>query len=213
MRHALDFVLVTLVLTDLVLLGSSRLTACIRLVAAQGVLLAFLPLALTWPELEVAAMALAASTLLVKGVAFPLVLERAMRDARARREIEPFVGYTPSLLVGLGMLGAGTWLADRLSADVVRSPLMVPVALSMILTGLFFVISRKKAVSQVLGYLVLENGTYVLGISLLSETPFLVELGMLLDVFVAVFVMGIAIFQINREFDHIDVDQLDSLKG
>ena len=79
--------------------------------------------------------------------------------------------------------------------------------------GLFLIVSRKKAISQVLGYLVMENGIYVLGIWMVVEVPMLVELGVLLDAFVAVFVMGIATYQIRREFDHIDVDQLDSLKG
>jgi len=65
---------------------------------------------------------------------------------------------------------------------------------------------------QVVGYLVLENGSYIFGVALAQDEPFLVEMGVLLDIFVAVFAMGIAIFHINREFDHIDVDQLTSLK-
>jgi hydrogenase-4 component E len=74
------------------------------------------------------------------------------------------------------------------------------------------IVSRKKALSQVMGYLVLENGIYLFGITLGREAPLLVEMGVSLDVFVAVFVMGIIIFHISREFDHIDVDQLASLK-
>ena len=72
--------------------------------------------------------------------------------------------------------------------------------------------SRRKALTQVMGYLVLENGIYLFGITLGREAPLLVEMGVSLDVFVAVFVMGIIIFHISREFDHIDVDQLASLK-
>jgi hydrogenase-4 component E len=87
----------------------------------------------------------------------------------------------------------------------------VPLALSTILIGLFVVISRIKALSQVLGFLILENGIYAFGAALLLEQPLVVELGVLLDVFVAVFVMGIAIFHISREFDHIDTDALDQL--
>ena len=78
--------------------------------------------------------------------------------------------------------------------------------------GLFLIVSRKTALMQVVGYLVLENGIYIFGMALAQEEPLLVEMGILLDVFVAVFVMGIAIFHISREFDHIDVDQLTSLK-
>jgi len=73
------------------------------------------------------------------------------------------------------------------------------------------IVSRVKAVSQVLGYLMLEIGIAVFGTAALPEQPLLVELGVLLDAFVAVFVMGIMIFHISREFDHIDTDDLDEL--
>jgi len=131
-----------------------------------------------------------------------------------RREVEPYVGYTASLLFGVLALGASLWIESRIRlAGAGFSPLAGPVAIFTILVGLFLIVSRRKAVSQVLGYLVMENGIYVLGISLAAEMPALVEMGVLLDVFVAVFVMSIATYHINREFDHIDVDQLDTLKG
>jgi hydrogenase-4 component E len=94
----------------------------------------------------------------------------------------------------------------------VISHLVLPAALSTILIGLLIITTRRKALNQVIGYLVLENGIYIFGVSMALEEPFVVELGVLLDVFVAVFVMGIAIFHISREFDHIDVDQLTTLK-
>jgi hydrogenase-4 component E len=94
----------------------------------------------------------------------------------------------------------------------VASPLVLPLALATILIGLFLIVSRRKAIMQVVGYLVLENGVFIFGVALAQEEPFLVEMGVLLDVFVAVFIMGIMIFHISREFDHIDVDQLTSLK-
>ena len=95
-----------------------------------------------------------------------------------------------------------------------HAPCWCPAALFTILVGLFLIVSRRKALNQVLGYLVLENGIYAFGVAPgAASVPLLVELGVLLDVFVAVFVMGIAIYHINREFDHIDADQLDRLKG
>ena len=82
----------------------------------------------------------------------------------------------------------------------------------MSLVGLFVIISRKKALTQVLGYLVLENGIYAFGVGIAQSAPLIVELGVLLDVFVAVFVMGITIFHINRQFDHIDTDRMAFLR-
>jgi hydrogenase-4 component E len=72
---------------------------------------------------------------------------------------------------------------------------------------------RKKAITQVIGYLVIENGIFLFGSATVSEIPFLIEAGLLLEVFVAIFVMGIAIHQINREFNDIDTDKLNVLKG
>ena len=92
-------------------------------------------------------------------------------------------------------------------------PLVVPVSFFMVFVGLFIIVSRKKAVSQILGYLVMENGMYVFGVVVLRDMPLLVDLGVLLDAFAAVFVMGVAVHHITREFDHMDVDQLDKLKG
>lgn len=213
MNALIDACMVLLVLTNLAALGSSRLTALIRLVAIQGIVLSLLAILTRWHELGVATLGLSVTTLAIKGVVFPVLLTRAIREAKVRREVEPYVGYTLSIVAGLVSLAVAAWLGSRLNLDAESSPLVVPVALSMILIGLFFVISRKKALSQVLGYLILENGTYAFGLVLLHETPLLVELGMLLDAFVAVFVMGIVMFQINREFDHMNAAELDSLKG
>jgi hydrogenase-4 component E len=88
----------------------------------------------------------------------------------------------------------------------------VPVALFSIFVGLFLIVARRKAITQVLGYLVLENGIYAFGLGAVHDASMLVELGILLDLVVAVFVMGIAIFHIARDFDHIDTDRLMRLK-
>ena len=85
-------------------------------------------------------------------------------------------------------------------------------ALFTIATGLAIIVSRRKAVTQVVGYLAMENGIYVFGAAFAIREPLLVEMGVLLDVFVAVFVMGIMIHHIGREFDHIDTDRLSVLK-
>lgn len=201
-----DFIMVCLLLSNLMLVGTSRIRACIRTVALQGVLLGLLPMALGHEMLGVASMA-------IKGAAFPWLMFRAMREANVRRELVPYVGYSTSLLAGVAALGVSTWLAGRLPrpAEVV-SPLLLPVALQTMLTGLFLIVSRRQALTQVIGYVALENGVFAFGFGLVREAPVVVELGILLDVFVAVFVMGIAIFHISREFDQIDTGQLTALK-
>jgi hydrogenase-4 component E len=209
-----DLILVLVVLTNLKLLGSSRLGASIRVVAAQGVMLGLLPVLAHVHELSLHFAALAVGTVALKGVVFPWLLFRALREAEVTREVEPYVGYITSILIGLAALAASFWLGGRLPVSTVEpTSLLVPSALFSILAGLFLIVARKRAVNQVLGFLVLENGIYTFGVGIVAETPFLVELGVLLDAFVAVFVMGIAVYHINPEFDHIEVDRLDRLKG
>lgn len=214
MKAPIDAVLIFLVLTNLMLLGSSRLGACIRVSAFQGFLLGALIVLVQAGNLSLAVILLAAANMAVKGGVFPWLLSRALREARVRREIEPYVGFTLSLVVGMALLSASLWLGSRLPLPPGRhaGTLAVPVAFFSILAGFFLIVARKTALTQVLGYLVLENGIFTFGVSFAHEEPFLVELGLLLDLLVAVFVMGITLFHISREFDHIDADRLSTLK-
>jgi hydrogenase-4 component E len=209
----LDAVLVLLILTNLRLLGSSGLTACVRTVAVQAVLLGAIPLLVPWDGVTFRVAALAAATTAVKAGVLPWLLRRAVREANVRNEIEPIVGFTTSLLLGLGLLGVALHVGGRLPLPTADAPtLLVPVALFTMMVGLLLIVSRNTAVMQALGYLAMENGIYAFGMALAVEEPMLVEMGVLLDVFVAVFVMGITIHHISREFDHIDTEQLSALK-
>lgn len=207
-----DIFLVALILTTFWLLGSSRLASCIRICAIQGVATGLLGVVGGGLSIRVAAISLA--VIVLKGLAFPWLLSRALRESNTSHEVQPFVGYVASLLVGMLVLGLAFWADSRLpSLAPLASPLVVPVAFALLIAGLFLIVARKTAVNQVIGYLVMENGIYTFGFGVVREIPVLVELGVLMDVFVAVFVMGIAIYRINRTFDHIDSDQLTLLKG
>jgi hydrogenase-4 component E len=214
MAQLINTILVFLILSNLMLLGISRLGACVRVVALQGIALGILPLALEHGGLDVRLILFAAILVILKGGVFPWLLNRMLRDVKIQREIEPFVGYGFSILFGPAALGVCMWLSARLEIpDSAVATKIISAAFFTMMTGLFLIITRKKALTQVLGYLVLENGIFVFGASLVQKQPLIVELGILLDVFVAVFVMGIAMFHINREFDHIDTDRLTNLRS
>jgi hydrogenase-4 component E len=149
----------------------------------------------------------------LKGVVFPALLRKALRDAGVRKEIEPFVGYGPSLLLGVAMLPLSLWLSAKIFAPGDPMFFAAATSLTTMAVGLFLIVARRKALTQTIGYLAFENGIYLFGVAAVGHVPLLVEMGVLLDAFVAVFVMGIAIHHISREFDHIDADQLNSLKG
>jgi hydrogenase-4 component E len=137
---------------------------------------------------------------------------RAARSVDVRREVQPYVGYSLSLLIGVGLLGISLFVGPRLPLGSAVPVLLVPSALFTASTGLFMIMARRSAIVQALGYLAMENGIAAFGMALAEQEPLLVEMGTFLDAFVAVFVMGITIFHINREFDHIDADRLSNLK-
>jgi hydrogenase-4 component E len=210
---AIDLILLFVVLTNLTVLGSSRLHTPIQLSAAQGMALGLLPLLVSEHGIGVRPVLIAIVLFVMKGIIFPRLLFRALRTADVRHEIEPIIGFPASIMAGIALLATSFWVASRFPLPhQAASPLVLPLALSTILIGLFLITTRRNAMNQVVGYLVMENGIFIFGVALAQEEPFIVEMGVLLDVFVAVFVMGIAIFHISREFDHIDVDQLTSLK-
>jgi hydrogenase-4 component E len=214
MSSLTDVVLVFVVIVDVFLLASSRLGAAIRTVAIQGALLGALPLLLLDERHSLGhALLLAGGALAVKGLFIPWLMFRAIREASIRREMEPIVGFVPSMVLG----GIGVALAFAFSSRLplpngAAHPYLVPTALSTVWTGMLLVVSRKKAVSQVLGFLVLENGVFVFGLLIADVMPIMVEAGVLLDLFAAVFVMGIVMFHINREFSSLDTEKLSALK-
>lgn len=204
--------MVALMLSSLALLISSRLTFYVQAVAFQGALLGLLPL-MRHEHWSLRVILLAAGTVIIKSIVFPRLLFRVIRDVGVRREIEPYLGYGSSLFSGILLLLFSLWLNSKLVLPrPTGSSLVITTSFFMIMVGFLIISSRRKAITQVLGYIVLENGIYAFGAALVPDAPLLVELGVLLDVFVAVFVMGILIFHISREFEHIDTDQLAELK-
>jgi hydrogenase-4 component E len=197
---------------NLLALGSSRLPSVIRAVAVQGMVLGVIPLLMEAQfDWRVAAVALV--TVAVKGFFIPSLLTRAMRTANIDREVEPFIGFVPSLLLG----AAGTIAAVAGGRVLPLLPehagtLLVPGALASVLTGFVLLIGRAKAISQVCGYLILENGIYLAGLLLIRSTPLLVESGILLDLTVGIFVIGIIVDRIQRAFDSLDTRKLTVLR-
>jgi hydrogenase-4 component E len=211
-----DLLLLLVLVLDLAVVATGRIASCIRASALQGVALSLLPIALGVYDLEadVGHIALlCGGTLVVKAVLIPAMLLRAMRSADVQREVEPFISLHLSILLAAALVGVSFWLSSALPLPrPAPSTLLVPIAFSTLLIGFLVLVSRRKAITQVVGYLLLENGIFVFGQTLIADIPFAVELGILLDLLVGVFVMGIAILQIRREFDHIDTELLSTLK-
>lgn len=197
---------------NLVALGSSRLPSLIRVMAVQGVILGAMPV-LMEHELDWRVLLVALATIGGKGWAIPLLLRRAMRTAQIDRELEPLIGFVPSLLLGAGGTIAALALAQALPLlPEHQGSLLIPGALATMFTGFVLLVGRNKAISQVCGYLILENGIYIFGLLLITSMPLLVEAGVLLDVTVGVFIIGIIVDRIQRAFDSLDTRNLTALR-
>jgi hydrogenase-4 component E len=212
MNHLHDPLLVLLLLLNLFLVGTSRLRTVINASAVQGILLGVVA-ALVHGHLTTATVIVGAGAVLLKGVVIPRLLHKAMRDAAIYREVEPFIGFVPSLLVAaLGTVAALMFSRTLPLVEEHRGSLLLPTSFATIITGFLILTTRRKAITQVVGYLVMENGIFVMGLTLLEAMPFLVEVGALLDLFVGIFVMGIIIHHISREYASLDTARMSALK-
>lgn len=212
MKEYIDPLLVVVLLLNFVVLGASRLRTLIQAVAVQGILLGvMIPLAHGSFNFWVSMMA--GATVALKGVVIPRMLFHAVREVVVRREVAPLVGFVASLFLGAVGTALALLFANTLPiAHEHMSSLVAPAALSTVLTGFLVLTTRTKAITQVAGYLILENGVFIFGLLLMEAIPFMVELGVLLDLFVAIFVMGIIIHKIGREFASVSTDRLSALK-
>jgi hydrogenase-4 component E len=205
-----DSILILLLLTNFFILGTANLRSAIHGVALQGILLGILPLFVeSEPTLRL--VAIVAATAVVKGAVIPGLLLKALRDVHIRHEVEPYLGFVPTLFLCAIGTALALLFADLLPlAPADRVGLFVPASLATLFAGFLVLTTRRKAITQVTGYLVLENGIYVFG--LLLYQSMIVEVGILLDLLVGIFIMGIVLNHIQREFSSLDTERLSRLR-
>lgn len=212
MPQILDPLLIVVLALNFVALGVSRIRGVIKAVALQGVVLGIFPI-FVHPEIGLRGILLVVVTIGLKGLVIPGFLVHAMREAHIQHEVNPIVSFISSLL--LGAVGTGLAMVFSYTLPLTEQHtnlLLVPASLSTVWTGFLLLTTRRKAITQVVGYLLLENGIFLFGLLLLEAVPFLVEIGVLLDLFTGVFVMGIIIHHISREFASISTERLTELK-
>ncbi len=209
----MNWILIGIVLTTFIVLGSPRIVPRIKAVAVQGGLLSILQFIMRGTLFDIHSALLLAITLVIKTVVIPLLIFRSIKDVTQTVEKEQAIGSHLLLLMAalIAVLSFSSIRLLPLTSDVSLSPLLVPSALTTVLVGFLILVTKTKATNQVLGFLVLENGIFAFGMTIISEFPMMVEVGVLLDLLVGVFVMGIMIYQINKTFDNIDTKVLTAL--
>jgi len=216
MTHITDAVLVIILLSVLLSLGSNRLKALVEIMALQGIMVSLVPLLLEYKaEVRHGGIIFFQIMILIKGVLIPWLLYMAVQRIAIKREVEPIIGYHASLLAGLVVIFVSTIVTQKLHLTLAAGrELLLITAITTLAAGLFLMMSRRKAITQVIGYLMLENGIYLTGTALTkqSHTLYVVEFGVLLDLLVGVMIMGIILHNIKDAFDDVDTTFLGSLK-
>lgn len=209
----LDAALMLILLLGVVLLGSNRLGAIIQIFALQSLMVSCVPVLIAWPHIGGHVIAVATGSLIIKVFVMPNFLFWAIRHVHIRREVYPLLGYATTMLLGGVLTGTVFLISSKLNLPQGNiSNLLIPTAFSIIAMGFLLLVSRLKALTQVIGYLVMENGIFLFSAFLLDKTPLIVEMGILLDVFVAVLVMGVVVNHINEEFEDTNTLHVTTLR-
>ncbi len=209
-----------LVLVVQILMVAQRwLVTNIRAFGVQSFLLASIATTIAYFNHAPHIYAVAALTLVVKAVFLPVFLERLVTKIEVRQEIEPFVNVPLSVIVS-GLLTLLAYMIaesfhrpEEVTGPATLGHNTLAVAISLFLIGFFMMVSRRKALTQVLGLLCLENGLLLAAISLTYGMPLIVEIGIFFDILVAALVLAILIYRIRETFDSMDVSRLSRLRG
>jgi hydrogenase-4 component E len=203
--------LITFLITLFYMAIANRLLTYVKILAFQGLLLFFVVF-IQLSEINLLNLILIMlETIIFKSVAVPVFLAYLLKRNHITREAEPFLPNFISLLL-VTMIMVITILLSNLINDENLDKIFFVVALSSIFTGLYIIATRRKIITHVMGYMVVENGVFVLSLAVGNEMPLLVNLGIMLDIFASVFILGIFLNKIGDVFKDVDVEQLSNMK-
>jgi len=196
------------------MVGQKALFTTIRLYGLQSLLLAIVATTIAISESRPELFVTAALTVVLKTILIPWFLMRTVDRIGIHREIEPFLNVPVSLLICLGLTVVGYRVSTGFEEGAQRvTHHLIGVALSLLLIGLFLMVTRKKAITQILALLTVENAVFLVAVGVTTGMPLIVEFGIAFDVMLAVLVLGILVQRIVGRFESMDVSRLSNLKG
>lgn len=196
-----------------VAVSSSRMQALVRTFAIQSLALGVLAASVAYFTGSTQIYLVAGLTIALKAFLIPRMLAYVMKRIKVEKEVDPLLNIPSSLLVSGGLAVLAYYVTEPLIAHggaLTRNALAL--SLAVVLIGFFIMISRRKAITQVVGLLIMENGLFMAAISVTYGMPLIVELGIFFDVLVAVIIMGVFAFRINNTFDSLDTSFLRRLR-
>jgi hydrogenase-4 component E len=196
------------------MVGQKALFTTIRLYGLQSLLLAIVATTIAISEARHELFVTAALTIVLKTILIPWFLMWTVDRIGIHREIEPFLNVPVSLLICLGLTVIGYRVSTGFEEGAQQvTHHLIGVALSLLLIGLFLMVTRKKAITQILALLTVENAVFLVAVGVTTGMPFVVEFGIAFDVVLAVLVLGILVRRIVARFESMDVSRLSDLKG
>ena len=212
MIHPVDSILSLVLLSVLFSFGSSRLPALIKVLAFQGVVVSIVPLFIGH-DLTGGGILFTLVTMTIRGIIIPFCIYLAIKKVAIHREVEPIIGYHASLLAGLGLIVAATYVSHKFDiTSISTSTLLLPASITLLVAGMFLLMARRNAIAMVLGYIMMENGIYLVGTTFSVRARHIVEFGILLDVLAGVMIMAVILQNIKQKFDDVDTALLRTLK-
>ncbi|KJR42087.1 NAD-dependent dehydrogenase subunit [Candidatus Magnetoovum chiemensis] len=191
---------------------TSRLGAYVKILAMQGVLLFLAAMTHTHSFGFFHTAFITFETLIVKAALIPAFIFFIIKQIGIKRETEPYIDNFFSLIAATFIIALSFVLSVMISKQTGGIDVLAfGISLSAVIVGLFIMVTCKKIITHVMGYLVLENGVFLMSLGLAAEVPILVEAGVLLDVFIGLFLMGIFINKVKSSFDSADVSELTRL--
>lgn len=203
--------LITFLITLFYMAIANRLLTYIKVLAMQGVLLFFVVFIQLTEINTLNLVFILFETIVFKSVAVPMFLAYLLKRNNITREAEPFLPNFVSLVITTCIVVV-TILISNTIKDTHLDKIFFVVALSTLFFGLYLIASRRKIITHVMGYMVIENGVFVLSLAVGNEMPMLVNMGIMLDIFASVLILGIFLNRIGDVFKDVDIDQLSNLK-
>lgn len=213
-NEVLVFCAAGMLVSGYLMVGQKALLTAIRLYGLQSLLLAVVAATMAISDGRSELFVTAVMTIILKAVLIPWFLTRTVDRIGIHREIEPFLNVPASLLACLGLTVVGYRVSTGFPEGARGvSHHLIGVALALLLIGLFLMVSRRKAITQILAILTVENAVFLVAVGVTTGMPLIVELGISFDVILAVLILGILVHRIVDRFESMDVSRLSNLKG
>lgn len=204
---------VFLFVTVLLMAIAKRVSTCIVMFGLQSAIMTAQIVAIAWASKSIEAYAIAVLMLGVKVIGIPYSLVRIIRDLKAAQDVTSSTTASQSVFIMAGLILLSFFAVQPYAKTLRVDEEMLAAAVALLLAGAFLMVSRKKALMQIIGLLVLENGIFLAAFTTTFGMPLIIEIGVFFDLLMGVLLMGLFIFRIRDTFDHLDVSKLRKLRG